>query len=202
MGGQPARNQGGHGRSLVSASSFSSVGDWSGAESRLSRRALFGAGLGRFVRHRLEGLKRLGGELPFEERPERRPTVARSWLKEEIRREWSDGDPRPLLGRLEAAAEVLAQAAGSGAGQRVLDVGAGDGNLALALARRGAAVVAADLSPAMVERGRTRTRRRGTRSSGKRPMSRPYLSPTTGSTPCSRRSARSGPRGQAEWSPS
>ena len=137
------------------------MGDRSGPESRLSRRALFGTGLGRLVRHRLEGLERLGDELPCEGRPERRSAFDRSRLKEEIRREWGDGDPRPLLGRLEAAAEVLARAAGSGTGQHVLDVGAGDGNLALALARRGAAVVAADLSPAMVERGRARTAEAG-----------------------------------------
>jgi SAM-dependent methyltransferase len=38
----------------------------------------------------------------------------------------------------------------------VLDVGAGDGNLALAAAGRGAKVEASDLAPAMVERGRER----------------------------------------------
>jgi SAM-dependent methyltransferase len=43
------------------------------------------------------------------------------------------------------------------AGQEVLDVAAGDGNFALAAAREGASVVASDLAPGMVERGRART---------------------------------------------
>jgi len=40
---------------------------------------------------------------------------------------------------------------------RVLDVAAGDGNLAVAAARRGAAVSACDLTPRMVELGRARS---------------------------------------------
>jgi ubiquinone/menaquinone biosynthesis C-methylase UbiE len=42
------------------------------------------------------------------------------------------------------------------AGQEVLDVAAGDGNFALAAAYEGASVVASDLAPGMVERGRLR----------------------------------------------
>lgn len=47
------------------------------------------------------------------------------------------------------------------AGDVVLDVGAGDGNVALAAARRGATVVATDLSPVQVERGRARCEAEG-----------------------------------------
>jgi SAM-dependent methyltransferase len=43
----------------------------------------------------------------------------------------------------------------------VLDVAAGDGNLALAAARAGAEVVAGDLNPASVERGKERARMAG-----------------------------------------
>jgi ubiquinone/menaquinone biosynthesis C-methylase UbiE len=43
------------------------------------------------------------------------------------------------------------------AGQEVLDVAAGSGNLAVLAAREGAAVVASDLTPAMLELGRMRT---------------------------------------------
>jgi ubiquinone/menaquinone biosynthesis C-methylase UbiE len=43
----------------------------------------------------------------------------------------------------------------------VLDVGAGDGNFALACAREGASVVACDISPGMVERGRARSQEEG-----------------------------------------
>jgi ubiquinone/menaquinone biosynthesis C-methylase UbiE len=42
------------------------------------------------------------------------------------------------------------------AGQEVLDVAAGDGNFAIAAATEGARVVASDLAPGMVERGRKR----------------------------------------------
>jgi ubiquinone/menaquinone biosynthesis C-methylase UbiE len=46
-------------------------------------------------------------------------------------------------------------------GQEVLDVAAGDGNFAIACAREGASVVASDLSPGMVQRGRERSEREG-----------------------------------------
>ncbi len=70
--------------------------------------------------------------------------------------EW-DGEARAeLLRALEPAAEIVASVAGVAARTRVLDVGAGDGNVALACAARGARVEACDLSPAMVRRGRAR----------------------------------------------
>ena len=55
----------------------------------------------------------------------------------------------------------LLEVCGVEPGQRLLDVGAGDGNLALAASRAGAGVVAGDLSPVLVERGRERTRANG-----------------------------------------
>jgi len=102
-------------------------------------------------------LEQLGEEAPSHTDAGHRAPGDAAGLKDQTRRLWSEGDPRPLLARLQPAAQALAEAAGAGPGQRVLDVGAGDGNLALALLRRGAAVVAADLSPAMVQRGRVRT---------------------------------------------
>jgi SAM-dependent methyltransferase len=54
-------------------------------------------------------------------------------------------------------AEAAADLAGIAGGERVLDAGAGDGNVALACARRGARVEACDLAPGMVARGRERT---------------------------------------------
>jgi ubiquinone/menaquinone biosynthesis C-methylase UbiE len=47
------------------------------------------------------------------------------------------------------------------AGQEVLDVAAGDGNFAVAAACEGASVVASDLAPGMVERGRRRAEAEG-----------------------------------------
>jgi len=73
-----------------------------------------------------------------------------------VRRAWARA-PEPWLRALEPVAPVVAEAAAVGPGQRVLDVGAGDGNVALACAAVGAEVEACDLAEAMVERGRART---------------------------------------------
>lgn len=82
-------------------------------------------------------------------------------LKEGMKWMWSLGDYPALAARLEPYAEALATAAGIGPGRDVLDVAAGDGNLALAAARRGAAVTASDLTPRMVELGRARSEAAG-----------------------------------------
>jgi len=82
-------------------------------------------------------------------------------IKERVRRAWSMGDYSYLSERLAPAAQALCDACAVSAGQEVLDVAAGDGNFALACAREGASVVASDLSPGMVERGRARTGREG-----------------------------------------
>jgi ubiquinone/menaquinone biosynthesis C-methylase UbiE len=74
---------------------------------------------------------------------------------------WGQGDYTMLSRQLAPAAQALADACAVSAGQEVLDVGAGDGNFALACAREGASVVACDISPGMVERGRARSEREG-----------------------------------------
>jgi SAM-dependent methyltransferase len=70
---------------------------------------------------------------------------------------WGMGDYSPLSRLLRPAADALCDACAVSAGQEVLDVAAGDGNFALSAAREGASVVASDLAPGMVERGRERT---------------------------------------------
>ena len=82
------------------------------------------------------------------------------------------GDYAALSEALRPAAEALADACAVSAGQEVLDVAAGDGNFALVCAREGASVVASDLSPGMVERGRARAQGRATTWSGWRPTPR------------------------------
>src|SRR3954463_464761 len=74
---------------------------------------------------------------------------------------WGLGDYTELSEALRPAAEALADACAVSAGQEVLDVAAGDGNFATACARGGASVVASDLSPGMIERGRARSEREG-----------------------------------------
>jgi ubiquinone/menaquinone biosynthesis C-methylase UbiE len=82
-------------------------------------------------------------------------------FKERQRHVWGLGDYSVLSGQLAPAARELCDACAVSAGQEVLDVGAGDGNFALACAREGATVVASDLSPGMVERGRVRAEAEG-----------------------------------------
>jgi SAM-dependent methyltransferase len=66
-------------------------------------------------------------------------------------------DDRRMLGRrLEPAAERIVRESAVGPGQRLLDVVAGDGDVALAAARAGADVVAVDLAR-LVEQGRARS---------------------------------------------
>jgi SAM-dependent methyltransferase len=59
---------------------------------------------------------------------------------------------------LAPASQSLVEAARVGAGGRVLDVAAGNGNTALAASRRGAIVTALDPSRAQIEQGRQRAR--------------------------------------------
>jgi ubiquinone/menaquinone biosynthesis C-methylase UbiE len=82
-------------------------------------------------------------------------------IKERNRWMWGLGDYAELSEALRPAALALAEACAVSAGQEVLDVAAGDGNFALACAREGASVVASDLAPGMVERGRARSRAEG-----------------------------------------
>jgi ubiquinone/menaquinone biosynthesis C-methylase UbiE len=77
-------------------------------------------------------------------------------IKERQAQIWGQGDYTVLSRQLAPAAQVLCDACAVSAGQEVLDVGAGDGNFAFACAREGASVIASDLSPGMVERGRAR----------------------------------------------
>jgi ubiquinone/menaquinone biosynthesis C-methylase UbiE len=70
---------------------------------------------------------------------------------------WSLGDYRELARVYEPAAVALVEACAVGPGMAVLDVAAGTGNVAVAAARRGARVVASDLTPRMLELGRERS---------------------------------------------
>jgi SAM-dependent methyltransferase len=74
---------------------------------------------------------------------------------------WGKGDYSVLSGLLRPAAVALCDACAVSAGQEVLDVAAGDGNFALACAAEGASVIASDLAPGMVARGRARAEAEG-----------------------------------------
>ena len=72
---------------------------------------------------------------------------------------WSSGDYAVIGTTLQIVGETLCEAVDVAAGERVLDVAAGNGNASLAAARRGCAVTATDYVPALLE-GTRRPRRR------------------------------------------
>ena len=76
-------------------------------------------------------------------------------LKARHRTMWALGDyPSIAAEVIPELGPVLVDACGVGPGQRVLDVAAGTGNAAVAAARAGAEVVAADLTPELFDAGR------------------------------------------------
>ena len=69
---------------------------------------------------------------------------------------WASGDYAVIGTTLQIVGEALCEAADLRAGQRVLDVAAGNGNATLAAARRWCEVTSTDYVPALLERGRER----------------------------------------------
>ena len=82
-------------------------------------------------------------------------------VKDRHRFMWSLGDYAALARRLEPAAAAVADATGVSEGTKVLDVGAGTGNFAVQAARRGANVIASDLTPHLIEIGKAATEAEG-----------------------------------------
>jgi SAM-dependent methyltransferase len=69
---------------------------------------------------------------------------------------WASGDFSQIGVRLQIVGESLCEAADLEAGEKVLDVAAGNGNASLAAARRFADVTSTDYVPALLEHGRLR----------------------------------------------
>ena len=82
-------------------------------------------------------------------------------LKEGTKALWSLGNYSELEKYTLPASQALVDACAVSAGQEVLDVAAGTGNLALLAAAEGARVVASDLTPTLIERGKQRTAENG-----------------------------------------
>src|SRR5215213_4565956 len=82
-------------------------------------------------------------------------------IKERARGMWALGDYPKIAAILHGASRALVDACAISAGQEVLDVAAGTGNLAVIAAEEGADVTASDFSPAQVELGRQRTEAEG-----------------------------------------
>jgi len=77
-------------------------------------------------------------------------------FKEGQRRLWAAGEYAVIARRLEGVAGELVAACGLGPGQRALDLAAGNGNVALAIATSGASPEACDLTPELVAAGKAR----------------------------------------------
>jgi SAM-dependent methyltransferase len=77
-------------------------------------------------------------------------------LKSRQQGAWSSGDYAVVGTTLQIVGEALCEALDLRAGQKVLDVAAGNGNVTLAAARRWCEVVSTDYVPSLLERGRSR----------------------------------------------
>src|ERR687894_783822 len=82
-------------------------------------------------------------------------------MKETAATLWGLGEYEKIARIILPASRSLIDACAISAGQEVLDVAAGNGNLALLAAEEGADVVACDIAPAQVELGRARTEAEG-----------------------------------------
>ncbi len=82
-------------------------------------------------------------------------------LKDQARFVLAQGDYPEVAKFLLPAAVDLVGSSGIGPGTVVLDVGAGDGNVAVTAAAKGARVIATDLTPELIERGKKRTAEAG-----------------------------------------
>ncbi|MCC6669602.1 MAG: methyltransferase domain-containing protein [Planctomycetes bacterium] len=79
-----------------------------------------------------------------------------SVLRRRLQATWASGDFARIGSRLQLVGERLCESVDLRAGQRVLDVAAGNGNAALAAARCGCDVVAADFVPELLHAARRR----------------------------------------------
>lgn len=77
-------------------------------------------------------------------------------IKSRQKATWASGDYAVVGTTLQVVGETLCEAADLRAGERVLDVAAGNGNATLAAARRWCEVTSTDYVPALLERGRER----------------------------------------------
>ncbi len=82
-------------------------------------------------------------------------------IKQRQQATWSSGDYAVIGTTLQIVGESLAETADVRAGERVLDVAAGNGNATLAAARRFAVVTSTDYAPTLLDKGRVRAAAEG-----------------------------------------
>jgi SAM-dependent methyltransferase len=88
-------------------------------------------------------------------------TIDYTAIKARQRDTWASGDYAVIGTTLQIVGESLSEAVDVQAGERVLDVAAGNGNASLAAARRGAQVTAADYVPSLLDRAQARAASEG-----------------------------------------
>ena len=89
------------------------------------------------------------------------PTADLVALKGRQQASWSSGDYAVVGTTLQIVGEELCEALDLRAGQKVLDVAAGNGNVTLAAARRWCEVTSTDYVPSLLEGGRARASAEG-----------------------------------------
>lgn len=87
--------------------------------------------------------------------------AAVSHMKQRSAEAWGLGDYGKIAELILPVSRALVDACAISAGQEVLDVAAGNGNLTVLAAEEGASVVASDFAPAQVELGKARTAAEG-----------------------------------------
>jgi SAM-dependent methyltransferase len=95
------------------------------------------------------------------ERPLAVPDVDFTAIKQRQQATWASGDFAIIGTTLQIVGESLAEATDVNAGERVLDVAAGNGNASLAAARRFAQVTSTDYVPHLLDKGAARARAEG-----------------------------------------
>lgn len=106
-------------------------------------------------------MQTLDARAPAQTMPGAPPTTDFTALKQRQQATWASGDFAVIGTTLQIVGESLAESADVRAGERVLDVAAGNGNATLAAARRFAQVTSTDYVPALLEKGRARAQAEG-----------------------------------------
>src|SRR3954447_19343026 len=82
-------------------------------------------------------------------------------MKQRSSEAWGQGDYAKIAALILPVSRALVDACFISAGQEVLDVAAGNGNLTVLAGEEGASVVASDFAPAQVALGKARTEAEG-----------------------------------------
>jgi ubiquinone/menaquinone biosynthesis C-methylase UbiE len=98
---------------------------------------------------------------PSPGQPPATPAPDYAAIKQRQQATWASGDFAIIGVTLQIVGESLAEAADIRAGERVIDIAAGNGNATLAAARRFARVTSTDYVPALLDKGRARAAAEG-----------------------------------------